>query len=92
MSLTHKEMTAHIRNRLKVCDIPARCRMNEACGFRMIQVFGVTHEARWTAEQAKMIGRIARVNGLTFVRGMPVDEDHCSTMTGRAYFEFYFAV
>jgi len=83
-----KQMTAHIRNRLKHERIPARVRMVTSCGCSMIQVFGVTHDARWTPEQLAMIGRIARVNGLTFVRGIPVTEEHCAQMTDRAFFEF----
>ena len=88
--MTFKEITAHIRRRVRAENIPARVRMVESCGTRIVQVFGVTHEARWTPEQLTLIGRIARVNGLTFVRQMPVTEDHCAQMTGRAHFDFFF--
>lgn len=90
MALTHKEMTAHIRHKLAFCQIPARCRMIESCGTRVIRVFGRTYESRWTVEQLRQIARIASVNGLTFVRQLPVTEDHCMQMTERASFDFYF--
>lgn len=89
-TLDHKAMTAHIRKRIKHEGIAARVRMVEACGSRIIQVFGVTYEALWNERELRLIARIARVNGLTFVRGIEITEDHCAEMTKRAHFEFYF--
>ena len=88
--MTHKEMTAHIRGRLKHEGIPARCRLFEACGSLCIQIFGKTYETRFTREQGFLIGRIARVNGLTFVRGIPVTEEHCADIAHAAHYDFYF--
>ena len=88
--MNHKEMTAHIRSRLKYCDIPACCRMLTICGSRVIQVYGVKYESRWTVKQLATIAQIAIANKLTFVRGLPVTETHCCAMTERAYFDFYF--
>ena len=88
--MTHKEMTAHIRGRLKHEGIPARCRLLDVCGMLSIQVFGKTYETKFTREQGFLIGRIARVNGLTFVRGLPVTEEHCANVAPGAHYDFYF--
>ena len=73
MALTHKEITAHIRNRLKVSKIPARVRLYAACGVNCIQVFGAKSDSVWTSKQAQEINMIAAVNNLTRARGMAVD-------------------
>lgn len=76
--LTHKEMTIHIRNRVKKAGIAARVRMEPgagAFGERGIQVFPVTFDARFTPAQSREIAFICDVNKLTLVRGMPIDLD-----------------
>lgn len=71
--LTHKEMTAHIRKRIKVAKIPARVRLYTACGTRYIAVDRVAHDAAWSAKQAQEICLIAAVNELTSARRTPID-------------------
>jgi len=69
--MTQKEMTKHLRSRIKAAGIQARVRM---CG-NAIQVITPTYESRWTEEEQREINLIAQVNGLTLVRGMPVTLD-----------------
>jgi hypothetical protein len=76
--MTHKEMTAHIRSRLKAAGIPAKCSMQVTCGSLHIYVRPVSYVARWTAEQTAAIFRLAHANRLTLVRGMEIDERHMS--------------
>lgn len=71
--MTHKEMTKHIRGRLKAAKIPARVRLFSACGRNCIQVDRIEHDAVWTAEQAKEINLIAKVNKLTKAQGSEID-------------------
>lgn len=88
-TMTHKEMTKHIRTRLAKSGVPARVRMNDYCGSKVIQVSTSTYEARWTPEQLRTIGLIASVNGLTFVRGMPIHPEHIiEQLTGSTQFDF----
>ena len=71
--MNHKEMTAHIRGRIKAAKIPARVRLYMACGIRNIQVFGVKPDSVWTTAQAREINLIADVNGLTKARRSKID-------------------
>lgn len=94
MALTHKEMTAHIRKRLKVAKIPARVRLYTACGTRCIQVDRVEHDAEWSAKQAQEINLIAAVNNLTGARRSAIDHSdaYWSKVTawrGQFTFEFH---
>lgn len=68
--MTHKEMTAHIRNRLKVMGVNARVKMNDFNGHRIVTVVVPVYEYRWTQEERDAILLVASVNGLTFIRGM----------------------
>lgn len=88
-NLTHKELTKHFRSRLAQAKIPARVRMVVSCGNKALQVITPTYDFRWASEQLEVIARIARVNGLTFVRGLPVTEEHCAQMTEINQFDFY---
>lgn len=86
-AMSHKDMTKHIRTRIGVADIKARVRMYVACGTRYIQVFGSTHDAEFTEDQQRKIRMIAKVNGLTWVRGMEIDIEQ---MTDPRHFDFVF--
>lgn len=83
--MSHKEITAHIRGRIKHAGIKARVRLYEACGSRFIQIAGITPDAEFTDEQQREIRIIAQVNGLTLSRGMPIDIEQ---MTNPKQFDF----
>ena len=72
-ALTHKEMTAHVRSRLKQAGISAGVRMQSYCGERVIYVYprGGPY-ARFTEAEQDTIALIGQVNGLSFVEGKPV--------------------
>lgn len=73
MQQTHKELTAHIRNRLKAAGIAARCKMQDGCdGNKVIAVDVPAYDAQFTEEQQAEILLIASCNRLTFVRGLPL--------------------
>ena len=79
--MTHKELTKHIRGRIQAAGIKARVRMQEGnAGNKCIQVFGVTYDSSFTAEESHTIQLIAQCNRLTYVRGLPIDINlHIST-------------
>lgn len=93
MALTHKEMTKHIRGRLKASKIGARCRLYNACGFDWIQVFVPEHGQYFSPVQSREIAIIADVNGLTYAQGMKVDTslDYWMQTRGRADFTFVYS-
>ena len=85
-NLTHKEMTSHIRNRVKAVGIKARVRMCPsagAFGHYGIQVFPVAHDLSFTPEQAREIAFICDCNKLTLVRGMKIDLDIAEQTAGK---------
>ena len=86
--MTHKEMTAHIRNRLKAQRIPARVRLYTACGTRYIQVNTVAYEARWSDEERRAIAICADVNGLTGAQGGKIDPELEAQLSHRQAFDF----
>lgn len=88
-TMTHKEMTAHIRSRLKAEKIKARVRM-DAATFGLppsIYVDTPAFDARFTAEEARRIAEIAVANRLTLTRGAPVDVE-IAEQTGSVGFCF----
>jgi hypothetical protein len=88
--LTHKEMTAHIRKRLKVSNIPARVKMNDFCGSKMISVVTPSCDARWDSSQLRQIGLIAQTNRLSMIRSMPIDVENLACLTGTTQINFEF--
>lgn len=89
-ALTHKEMTKHIRGRLKASKIAARTRLYRACQVDWIQVFVPEHGQLFTPAQSREIALIAHVNGLTYAQGMVIDtsDAYWSQTKGRAEFTF----
>lgn len=89
--MTHKEMTAHIRNRIKSAGIPANVRMLNYCGVKAIEVSGKTYETLFTEEQCKTIAIIAKSNNLTGALNSVIDIDIEAQLTGcnRKCFEFH---
>ena len=71
-ALTHKELTAHIRNRIKVAGIKASVRKQAYCGDKVIRVDPVAYEISFTHAEQATIGSIADVNGLTFTMGAKI--------------------
>lgn len=92
--MNHREMTKHIRGRLKAAKIPARCRLFTACGISYVSIDRIAHEAAWTSKQAQEICLIASVNALTAARGSAIDhsDSYWSQVTewrGNFNFEFH---
>jgi hypothetical protein len=87
-SLNQAEMTKHLRKRIHFENIPARVRMFGAS----IQVIVPEYGFKWTADQLRLIGRIAKGNHMTLVRGLPVTEDHFAEMTGWDQIDLYMGV
>jgi len=85
--LTHKEMTANIRKLIKASHIKALVRKQECCGSKVIQVNCPAFGIDFTSEEQNSIRKIAVSNGLTWVRGMPIDVDQ---NTSPSVFNFYF--
>lgn len=88
--MDHKEMTAHIRKRMKAMKIPARVRMTDICGVEGIQVFVKKYGDKWTDAQRREIAICAKANRLTEARGSEIDPDLAEKLTGKDLFEFEF--
>lgn len=88
--LTHKEMTKHIRGRLKAQRIPARVKMNEWCGRRVITVTTPSYDFQWSAEELAGIALCAKVNRLTEAQGHPIEVAHIACLIGKGQFNFEF--
>ena len=71
--LSHKEMTAHIRNRIKVAGIKARVCMQTACGDKIIRIDAIRYKLAFTHEEQRTIRQIAVSNDLTYVMGLEID-------------------
>jgi hypothetical protein len=87
-TLTHKEMTAHIRNRIKVVGVKAKVKMAEPqIGDRQIRVACPAYDRPFTDGEQRQIRFIAKVNGLTWVRGLEINVEQ---MTNPQEMVFYF--
>ena len=75
MNLTHKELTAHLRKRIKVAGIKARVDMMKTCGCEAIRVFVPAFEVTFTEAEQREIAHIAKVNGLTYANGLEIQVD-----------------
>lgn len=71
--MNHREMTNHIRNRLKHEGIEASVRGHRSCGVQWIVVAMDEHGKSFTQQQCQKIALIASINGLTYAQGVPVD-------------------
>lgn len=90
MTMTHKEITAHFRNRLKIEKIKAKVKMNEACGIKYVTIVVPAFETRFTAQEIKIIGIIAQVLKLTDARKSEIDLDNMVQLTGKIQWDFEF--
>ena len=89
-SVCHKQLTAHIRKRIKVVGVNARVKMgfgNE--GRKTITVCVPHYDARFTEEGIYQICHIAECNKLTYVRGLPIQPTIDRQLTGKTQFDFY---
>lgn len=73
--MTHAEMTKHLRKRIAKAGIKARVRKSMSCGNAVIDVISPTFERTFSLEERQTIGLIAKVNGMTFARGLPIEGD-----------------
>lgn len=83
--MTHKQMTAHIRARIKVAEIDARVKTHEASGCLWIHVSVPTFDTRFSPEEQRTIQQIAKTNRLTLVQGIEIDVDRVLDMPGQTY-------
>ena len=67
--MTTKEMTAHLRGRIKAAGIKARVHF----GSVGIYVEVSRYELDFTDDEQRTIRRIAKCSGLTHVRGLEID-------------------
>ena len=72
-TLTHKATASHLRDRLRHEGIKASVRMLSYCGDKVVAVEPTTYEGRFSHAEQVIIGLVAEVNGLTFVRSTPID-------------------
>lgn len=86
---SHKEITAHIRKRLKAAEIKAKCQMSSYCGYDTVMVAVPTFESRFTSDQIREFVTAAKVNGLTGCRGTELDVEHEASLTGKIQWNFY---
>lgn len=84
--MNHKQMTAHIRSRIKAAGIKAKCKMQDYCGNQVISVDVPAYGIEFNAEEQREIRLIAICNKLTWARGMAIDIDQ---MTNPHEFKFY---
>lgn len=88
-ALSHKEMVAHIRKRIKVAGIKACCKMETFCGEKVVKVYTPTYESRFTSEEIREFTTIAKINRLTAARGMEINPEHESQLTEKTEWKFY---
>jgi sugar phosphate isomerase/epimerase len=86
--MTHKEMTANIRKRLKVEGVKARVDMSEACGIKCIRVFVPAPDHMFSEDDQRTIRTIAKLNRLTRSRGSEIDVERM-TDPQSMHFEFH---
>jgi uncharacterized protein YxjI len=80
--LTQKEMTAHIRKRIKVAGIKAKVSMKG----NTISINVPTYESEFSIDEQKQIKHIAICNKLTSINSFPIDIDR---HTNPHSFHFY---
>lgn len=90
MQLNHKELTKHIRNRVKADEINARVKMQTSNeGKKVIVVCVPEYEARFSADEIYKFCVAAKANKLTFVRNTEIDPFQQSQLTEKQQWDFY---
>lgn len=87
MKMTHKEITAHIRKRLKAAGINAKCKMQDLCGHKMIAIDAPKYGVEFTKEEQSDIVNIVLANKLTYIRGLEVFNN--GTLSNGGKFEYH---
>lgn len=80
-----KAMTKHLRHRIRVAGIKASVRMGAR---NEIRVESPEYGVEFTEDEQRRIRLMARTNGLTHARGLPIDIEQ---MTNPFDFSFYTA-
>lgn len=86
--MTHKEMTANIRKRLRGEGVKARVDMSEACGVKYIRVFVIAPDLFFSESDQRTIRTIAKLNRLTRARRSEIDVERM-TDPQSMHFEFH---
>jgi hypothetical protein len=84
--MTHKEMTARIRNRIKQAGVKAKVSMQDICGSAVIYVRVPSYGITFSDEEQRTIRFIAKVNKLTWVQGQEIDVDRMTDPEGMKFF------
>ncbi len=71
-TMNHKEMTAHIRTRIKKAGIKASVSKYTSCGVNWVRVAVCTHDGEFTPLEQAAIKIIAQSNKLTLAQGLPI--------------------
>lgn len=85
MTPRHREVVKHIRKRIRIASIAARCRGFVSCGVQFIQVNVPKADVEFSEAEQLEIRWIAKVNHLTFSRGMEINVNQ---MTNPKVFDF----
>jgi hypothetical protein len=64
-TMTHQEMTKHIRQRIQKAGIKASVVKQVNCGIKTVRVSTRAYEQEFTADEQSTINKIAKTNGLT---------------------------
>jgi hypothetical protein len=72
----------HLRGRLKVAGIKAKCSAYVSCGVQYIRISPPAHDVQFTEDEQRQILTIAKVNRLTLARGMEIDENQMTYANG----------
>jgi len=89
-ALTHKEMTTHIRSRIKASGIKARVIGQRICDENRITIATPSYEVRFTSKELRDIAIIASANRLTMVMGVAIDINHIDRLTAKNEFVFVY--
>jgi len=71
-AMSHKEMTAHIRKRIKVNGIKARVWKYTSCGVNYISIDVPSYDGEFSDDEQRKVRMIAKGNGLTLSRGFEI--------------------
>jgi len=90
MTMTNKEMTAHIRSRIKAAGIKARVIGRHICGENRITIATQSYDARFNSKELRDIAVIASANRLTMVMGVAINLNTIDKLTGANEFVFVY--
>lgn len=80
----HTDMTAHLRKLIAKEGIKARVRKTPGCKVS-IQVFPVAYGLEFAEAEQRFIRTLAKVNGLTLVRGLEIDVERMTDGHGMSF-------